>query len=168
LIIVKGGRERMSKFEFYRANAFYFRRIFYYRYITYINFMKSLIKVYLKFFLLPVLVLAYVFSPQSDFTFKVAIIAAITIIGPIAVVILCFMILLAMAAWKHFYITGYSLLKQEQEFPTVLKIKSKLFFLDFLPFHPIITGLIGFLLSLLILYLIVSFFLKYEFGIPLF
>lgn len=166
----------MPKFEFYRANASYFRKIFYYRYIGYINLLKSFIKWYLRL-LLPLgvifLFLNYVVFDQSisfkNFALKLAIMTAISIIIPIMLALLGFVILLVVVAWKFLYITGYSLLKEEQEFPTMLKIQRRLFFLDFFPLHPVISILIGFLLSFLVLYLIVSFFLKYilDLDIPI-
>lgn len=165
----------MPKFEFYRANASYFRKIFYYRYIGYINLLKSLIKLYLKILLLPglvLLVLNYFVYDQSipfrNFALKLAIIAAIPIIVAIITIILGFLILLVAIAWKHLYITGYSLLKEEQEIPTILRIKRRLFFLDFFPTHPVITIILGFLISFSVLYLLVSFLLKWKYTIPLF
>jgi hypothetical protein len=167
----------MLKFEFYRANASYFGKIFYYRYIGYINLLKSFLKWYLRL-LLPLgllffLLNYFVFDQSITFkniALKLAMMTAISIIIPIILVVLGFVILLVVVAWKFLYITGYSLLKQDEEFPIVVKIQRRLFFLDFFHPHPVISILIGFLLSFSILYLIVSFFLKYilDLDIPIF
>ena len=73
-----------------------------------------------------------------------------------------FAILLAL---RYIYITGYSLLKQEQEIPTVVRIFRKIFFLDY-PLKLVIIGVIVFLLFFLLLYVVVSLFLYSKFDIP--
>ena len=140
----------MAKFEFYRGNLYYYLKIFYYKYKN--PLFKFMTVVILLFVLVALL---DIFLPQplifNNYAFKIAL--------SIALILLSFV---GVAFLKAGYITGYSLLKDEEEMKESIVIQWK----QYLKFYTQVIA--GLALLLGISYLFVSFILNIKFGIPYF